>query len=84
MFGPAGISPAFTLASGPSVAPIPFTPEAGIGQGVFSVDRDLGSVYVQQWNASLQRELTPDLSVELADVGSKSRAWASPTAISIS
>ena len=36
----------------PSVAPIPLTPNAGLGQGVFSVDRDLGSGYVQQWNAS--------------------------------
>ena len=34
------------------------TPDAGLGQGVFSVDRDLGSGYVQQWNASVQRELT--------------------------
>ena len=32
--------------------PIPLTPSAGLGQGVFSVDRDLGSGYVQQWNTS--------------------------------
>jgi len=42
------INPAFDLASGPSVAPIPLTPEAGLGQGVFSVDRSLGSGYAQQ------------------------------------
>ena len=65
------ISPAFTLAAGPSVAPVPLTPDAGTGQGVFSVDRDLGSGYVQQWNASLQRELTPGITVELAYAGSK-------------
>ena len=65
------VVPAFTLASGPSVAPIPLTPDAGLGQGVFSVDRDLGSGYVQQWNASAQRELTPNISVEVAYVGSK-------------
>jgi Carboxypeptidase regulatory-like domain len=65
------ISPAFTLAGGPSVEPIPHTPTAGIGQGVFSVDRDLGSGYVQQWNASLQRELTSNIAIELAYVGSK-------------
>ena len=65
------ITPAFTLAAGPSVAPIPLTPDAGIGQGVFSVDRDLGSGYVQQWNASLQRELTSNIAVEVAYVGSK-------------
>ena len=51
------VTPAFVLA-GPTVAPIPLTPDAGLGQGVFSVDRDLGSGYVQQWNASVQRELT--------------------------
>ena len=65
------ITPAFTLAAGPSVEPIPLTPDAGLGQGVFSVDRDLGSGYVQQWNTSLQRELTANLVVEVAYVGSK-------------
>ncbi|MGE0813278.1 MAG: carboxypeptidase regulatory-like domain-containing protein [Vicinamibacterales bacterium] len=64
------IVPAFVLADGPSVAPIPLTPTAGLGQGVFSVDRDLGSGYVQQWNASVQRELTSNLSLELAYIGS--------------
>ena len=38
---------------------------------MFAVDRDLGSGYVQQWNTSLQRELTSDISVEVAYVGSK-------------
>ena len=65
------LTPAFTLASGPSVAPIPLTPTAGLGQGVFAVDRDLGSGYVQQWNASLQRALTSNISVEVAYTGSK-------------
>ena len=46
------ITPAFTLAAGPSVQPIPLTPTAALGQGVFAVDRDLGSGYVQQWNTS--------------------------------
>jgi hypothetical protein len=63
--------PAFQLADGPSVDPIPLTPDAGLGQGVFSVDRDLGSGYVQQWNTSLQRELTPNISLEVAYTGSK-------------
>ena len=63
--------PAFVLASGPQVAPIPLTPAAGLGQGVFAVDRDLGSGYVQQWNASLQRELSTNVSIEAAYVGSK-------------
>jgi carboxypeptidase family protein len=65
------IVPAFTLANGPSVAPIPQTPNAGLGQGVFSVDRELGSGYVQQWNTSLQHELTSNIAVEVAYVGSK-------------
>ena len=65
------ISPAFVLATGPSVEPIPLTPDAGLGQGVFSVDRDLGSGYVQQWNASMQRELASNIAVEVAYVGSK-------------
>ena len=33
--------------------------------------RDLGSGYVQQWNASVQRELTTNIDVEVAYVGSK-------------
>ncbi len=65
------IVPAFTLAAGPRVESIPLTPDAGLGQGVFAVDRDLGSGYVQQWNASLQRELASNISVEVAYVGSK-------------
>jgi hypothetical protein len=65
------LTPALVLASGPSVAPMALTADAGLGQGVFSVDRDLGSGYVQQWNASLQRELNANLSVEVAYVGSK-------------
>ncbi|MGE3707596.1 MAG: TonB-dependent receptor, partial [Vicinamibacterales bacterium] len=62
--------PAFTLAQGPTVSPIPLTPDAGIGQGVFAVDRELGSGYVQQWNVSLQRELSTHISVEASYLGS--------------
>jgi hypothetical protein len=65
------IIPAFVLAAGPTVAPIPHTPNAGQGQGVFSVDHDLGSGYVQQWNASVQRELSSNIALELAYAGSK-------------
>lgn len=65
------IVPAFVLAGGPSVAPILLTPDAGLGQGVFAVDRDLGSGYVQQWNASVQRELGANLALEIAYAGSK-------------
>lgn len=66
-----GIVPAFVLSTGPNVQPISPTPDAGLGQGVFSVDRDLGSGYVQQWNLAIQRELHRDLVVEIAYAGSK-------------
>jgi hypothetical protein len=66
-----GVTPTFALADGPRVAPIPLTADAGLGQGVFAVDRDLGSGYVQQWSASLQRELGPHVAVEAAYVGSR-------------
>jgi hypothetical protein len=65
------INPAFLLSSGPSVAPIPLTPDAGLGQGVFSVDRDLGSGYAQQWNFAIQHQLTKNMVVEAAYAGSK-------------
>ena len=44
--------------------------DAGLGQGVFAVDGTLGSGYVQQWNVSVQRELTTNTTVEAAYVGS--------------
>ncbi len=66
-----GINPAFVLSTGASVQPIPLTPTAGYGQGVFSVDRDLGSGYVTQWNVAAQRELRPNLVAEVAYAGSK-------------
>jgi hypothetical protein len=65
------LTPAFTLAQGVSVAPIPLTPDAGLGQGVFAVSRDLGSGYVQQWNLAVQRELNRNLVVEVAYAGSR-------------
>jgi carboxypeptidase family protein len=65
------IQPAFVLSQGPSVTPIPPTPLAGLGQGVFSVDADLGSGYVQQWNVSVQRELWRRTSLEVAYLGSR-------------
>ncbi len=64
------IAPAFVLRNGPSVAPIPLTPGAGLGQGVFAVDGTLGSGSVQQWNVSVQRELNPNTMLEAAYVGS--------------
>jgi hypothetical protein len=65
------IAPAFALSRGPTVAPVDPTPTAGLGQGVFAVDRTLGSGYAQQWNASLQRELSANTVVELSYMGSR-------------
>jgi hypothetical protein len=65
------VIPAFVLSGGPSVSPIPLTPDAGLGQGVFSVDRTLGSGYAQQWNMAIQQEITGNLYFEIAYAGSK-------------
>jgi hypothetical protein len=65
------ITPAFVLRNGPTVAPVSATPDAGLGQGVFTVDSDLGSGYAQQWNVSMQRELTTNTVLEVSYLGSK-------------
>lgn len=65
------LTPAFVLSQGPSVAPITPTPDAGLGQGVFGVDRSLGSGYAQHWNFAIQREVGANLAVEIAYTGSK-------------
>jgi hypothetical protein len=65
------IAPAFVLKNGPTVTPVGATPNAGVGQGVFTVDRDLGSGFAQQWNVSVQRELTTNTVVEVSYLGSK-------------
>src|SRR6201999_926430 len=39
------VNSAFALSKGPSVAPIPFTPDAGLGQSVYTVNRTAGSGY---------------------------------------
>jgi len=64
------VNSAFKLSNGPSVAPIPKTPDAGLGQSVYTANRTAGSGYSQQWNLAVQRSITRDLSVELAYVGS--------------
>jgi hypothetical protein len=65
------IAPAFVLANGPTVTPLDHSPTAGLGQGVFTVDGTLGSGYAQQWNASVQRELSANTVVEVSYLGSK-------------
>ena len=72
------IAPAFALKNGPTVAPVGTTPSAGLGQGVFTVDAELGSGYAQQWNVSVQRELTANTAIEVWDLGSKSHEHRDP------
>jgi hypothetical protein len=64
------LTAAFALSGGPTVSPISKTADAGLGQSVYSANRKLGSGYVQQWNFAVQRELTRNLSFEVAYVGS--------------
>ena len=65
------IAPAFVLARGPTVTPVGATPTAGLGQGVFTVDGNSGSGFAQQWNVSVQRELTTNTAIEVSYLGSK-------------
>ena len=64
------VNAAFTLSAGSSVAPIPLTHAAGLGQSVYTVNRTAGSGYAQQWNLAVQRAITNNLSVDIAYVGS--------------
>lgn len=65
------ISPAFILSNGPTVTPQPPGPDAGLGQGVFGVQRDNGSGYAQQWNLSFQKTYGDNWTVEVGYLGSK-------------
>jgi hypothetical protein len=64
------VTAAFKLANGPTVAPIPFTPDAGLGQSVYTAKRTAGSGYVEQWNLAFQRAITNNLSIDIGYVGS--------------
>ncbi len=64
------VNAAFPLQAGPTVAPIPLTPDAGLGQSVYTAKRSAGSGYVEQWNLAFQREITNSLSFDIAYAGS--------------
>jgi hypothetical protein len=63
------VNAAFTLSNGPTVAPIALTPDAGLGQSVYTSNRKAGSGYSEQWNLAFQRAITSSLSVDIAYVG---------------
>jgi hypothetical protein len=65
------INPAFTLSSGPTVQVTAPNPNSGLGQGVFGVDRNVGSGYSQQWNFTVQKTLGRNLNFEAGYLGSK-------------
>lgn len=65
------IRPAFVLAEGPTVRLATNGPDAGLGQGVFGVDRTGRSGYAQQWNFSLQKTFGSTWSFEAGYLGSK-------------
>ncbi len=65
------IRPAFLLSSGPSVQVTAPSPNSGLGQGVFGVDRNVGSGYSQQWNFTVQKTLGKNFNFEAGYLGSK-------------
>ena len=65
------INPAFVLSGGPTVQVAGPNPNSGLGQGVFGVDRNLGSGYSQQWNFTVQKTFGSDLNFEIGYLGSK-------------
>ncbi len=68
---PDNIQPAFALANGPVVQVTSPNPNSGLGQGVFGVDRNVGSGYSQQWNFSVQKTIGKNLNFEIGYLGSK-------------
>src|ERR1035438_274175 len=65
------INPAFVLSNGPTVQISAPNPNSGLGQGVFGVDRNVGSGYSQQWNFTVQKTLGRDVNFEIGYLGSK-------------
>jgi carboxypeptidase family protein len=65
------INPAFALSGGPTVQVTQPNPNSGLGQGVFGVDRNVGSGYSQQWNFTVQKTFGRNLNFEVGYLGSK-------------
>jgi len=65
------INAAFVLSRGPSVQVSAPNPNSGLGQGVFGVDRNVGSGYSQQWNLTVQKTFGSDWNLEMGYLGSK-------------
>jgi hypothetical protein len=65
------IDPAFLLSGGPTVQVTAPNPNSGLGQGVFGVDRNVGSGYSQQWNVTVQKTFGSNLNLEVGYLGSK-------------
>lgn len=74
------INAAFVLSAGPTVQVTAPNPNSGLGQGVFGSQRDNGSGYSQQWNASVQRTIGRNMSLEVGYLGSKNTRLGLPEA----
>jgi hypothetical protein len=74
------INPAFVLAGGPSVQVTAPNPNSGLGQGVFGVQRKVGSGNSQQWNFTVQKSFGNDLNFEIGYLGSKNTHLGLPEA----
>jgi hypothetical protein len=65
------VNAAFSLSNGPRVQVTPPSPNSGLGQGVFGVDRNNGSGYSQQWNFTVQKTFGTNWNFEVGYLGSK-------------
>src|SRR5215469_15025421 len=65
------VTAAFGLSAGPTVQVTQPNPNSGLGQGVFGVDRKVGSGYSQQWNFTVQKTLGSNWNLEAGYLGSK-------------
>jgi hypothetical protein len=74
------LNAAFALTSGPTVQVISPNANSGLGQGVFSTDRNQKSGYSQQWNFTVQHTVGTNLNLEAGYLGSKNTRLGIPDA----